>query len=171
MINIIELDNALLPKAKKLVKTVFKSMDMREKMSFWFYKHQKNRFMKPVLRLFGYTDSMRYWVAVDERAEICGITGLYNERKDREDTVWLCWFCVDPKYRGRGLGKKLLEFSIEKARGYGKKRLCLYTTTDPNEAGAQLLYEKYGFKITKIKNYPDYTVMYREKVLTELGTD
>ena len=168
MFNIVELDAALLPKAKKLVKSVFKSMDIREKLSFWFYKNQKNWLIKPALKLCGYTKPMRYWVAVNEHGEVCGITGLYNESKDDDDTIWLCWFCVDPKYRGQGLGRKLLEFSEEKARSYGKKYLRLYTSDDPSEADAQFLYEGCGFKITKIENYPGYIIMYREKVLTEM---
>ena len=72
---------------------------------------------------------------------------------------------IMPEYRGQGIGKQLIEFSIEAARGYGKKYLRLYTSTDPNEAAAQFLYEKYGFRVFRVERKYWGALLYRERVL------
>ena len=48
--------------------------------------------------------------------EIIGLTGLYNRKEYPEDEVWLGWFCIDPKYRGQGRGRMLLEWTLQRAR-------------------------------------------------------
>ena len=54
---------------------------------------------------------------------------------------------------------------MRQARAQGKKYFCLYTSTLPNEAAAQGLYEKYGFRVTKEKNRLFYKMLYRELAL------
>ena len=164
-IEIREMDKTLAPKAKALVFNVFKWMDIPEKMSFWVHKHQNNRLLKLFMRLIGGSAFSRYWVALDDRGEVCGTTGLYTEKSDENEALWLSWFCVDPRYRGAGIGKKLLEFSVDMAKSYDKKYLRLYTSTDESEADAQFLYEKYEFKVVKTEELPAYTIVYRERAL------
>ena len=165
MTKIVELDDAMIPQAKALVAKVFPSQDFVERISFWVYKHKANPVMKAALGLSGSMSVYRYWVALNENGDICGTTGLYSEKSDIHEALWLSWFCVDPDMRGQGVGKKLIEFSIEMARGYGKKYLRLYTSDDPNEAAAQFLYEKYGFKVVRVDRKWDHTIIYRERVL------
>jgi len=85
-----------------------------------------------------------YWIAVEKRTNVIGITGLYNDSHDK-DTVWLGWFGVHPAYRNRGVGSALLEFAIKEAcrRGFGI--LKLYTSSDKNEKNAHKLYGRFGF--------------------------
>ena len=87
---------------------------------------------------------LSYWVAVDENAQrVIGLVGFYNEECNPEETkTWLGWFCVDPEYRGIGLGKRLLEYAIEQTE---RERLYLYTTSEPSYAAARKLYEKREF--------------------------
>ena len=92
---------------------------------------------------------LKYWVAVNNNGDVCGICGLYTYKNDEHEAVWLGWFCVSQNLRGQGIGQKLIEYSIAEARKYNKKYFRLYTSTDPNEAAAQSLYEKYGFKVVK----------------------
>jgi len=162
MIKIIEAQGVLFDKAEKLIKVVFPWMDLSEKMSFWIYRHQRNPIARTLMRLTGISSLSSIWVAVNEDGDVCGTTGLYACIKDKNEAAWLSWFCVHPMQRGQGIGKKLIEFSIDKARASNKKFLRLYTSDDPNEAEAQSLYEKYGFKIVKEERLRDYTVIYRE---------
>lgn len=63
---------------------------------------------------------------------------------------------VHPDYRGRGLGSEFLGFLLEKARNLGAKVATLEVRTS-NKVG-QRLYEKWGFRKTKIKKgYYAYT--------------
>lgn len=109
---------------------------------------------------------VRYYVVKDtDVGKIVAVTGLYNRKDYPEDEVWLGWFCVDPSVRGHGLGRKVLEWTMNKAREMGYKRFKLYTSTDPNEAAAQNLYESVGLKIFKrepSEGWPDEEILYRE---------
>jgi len=165
MIKIIELEDTKIPQAKKLVREVFPEQDFMEKASFWFYKHRNKNWMKPLCKVFRMENFSKFWIAVGENGDICGTTGFYAEKKDFHEAVWLSWFCVDPKYRGQGIGKQLLEFSITTAREYDKKYLRLYTSDHPGEAEAQFLYEKYGFKEVGREKDKTCTLIYREKLL------
>ena len=159
VIKIVELDDILIKKAARLVTEVFPSRNLPERLSFWVYKRRNN----PFVRLISfYWCLLNYWAAVNDNGDVCGICGLYTYKKDEREAVWLGWFCVDPNHRGRGIGKKLIEFSIVEARKHNKKYFRLYTSTDPNEAAAQNLYEKYGFKITRREQNRSGARIFRE---------
>lgn len=108
--------------------------------------------------------SLEYFVAVDETEKILGTIGLYSLEKDKKDTYWLGWYCVGPEFRGKGIGSKLLDFTIKKARQRGKKILRLYTSTSPEEKTAQLIYDSSGFKIVGIEknNKSKFETIYKE---------
>ena len=106
------------------------------------------------------------WILLkDDANEVIGLTGLYRRKSDPSDLVWLSWYCIRADERGKGGGKKLLEWTIENAKTKGYKRLKLYTSDDPNEVHAQELYEKLGFKIVGEETRKDYNILYREKIL------
>ncbi|MBA7660192.1 hypothetical protein ES703_68192 [subsurface metagenome] len=98
---------------------------------------------------------LRYWVAIDNTGKVVGTTGLYCYSYDEHEAYWLGWFCVHPDLRKRGIGNKLLRFSIVKARKSGKKFLRLYTSTNPNELNAHRLYKKHGFRLFKKESLGD----------------
>jgi GNAT superfamily N-acetyltransferase len=108
-----------------------------------------------------------YWIALDDSTnKVVGVTGLYRRKNEPEDIIWLGWYCVNINERGKGIGRKLLEWTIDKARTEGFKKFKLYTSEDPNEARAQELYEKLDFKVVgKEANEGDCKTLYREKVL------
>jgi len=63
---------------------------------------------------------------------------------------------VHPDFRGRGFGNEFLGFLLEKAKNLGAKGATLEVRTS-NKVG-QRLYEKWGFRKTKIKRgYYVYT--------------
>lgn len=108
---------------------------------------------------------VNYWVAVDDSgSKVIGITGLYSYLEDGEEAYWLGYTCVDSENRGQGIGRELIDLAIEKAREAGKKFLRAYTSNNPEQATAQILYEKKGFRITGEENIPpsNLKIIYRE---------
>jgi ribosomal protein S18 acetylase RimI-like enzyme len=164
MIKIIEVSgkSLMFKDTEKLIREVFPEMDLSERLSFLAYKYHKSILGGFFVRLAGVSQLQDLWVAVDENNQVCGTTGLYTHRKDEQEANWLSWFCVAPEYRGQGIAKKLLEFSIELTKEQNKRYLRLYTSDDPGEAAAQELYEKYGFKIVRKQKRSDCTLYYRE---------
>lgn len=110
---------------------------------------------------------LKYFIALNKKGEIVGTTGLYSLKSDNKDHCWLGWFCVSQKYRNKGIGKLLLNYSVNKAKKEKKKYLNLYTSTNPNEAVAQIIYEKNDFYITKQKRIKqgNYKIFFRQKKL------
>lgn len=107
---------------------------------------------------------LNYWVLLDDNShKVIGVTGLYGF-KDNLDEVWLAWYCIDPEARGKGMGRRLLEWTIDKARSEGYKLFKLYTSTDPNESVAQKLYESLGLEIINREKDVDspYEIIYRQ---------
>jgi GNAT superfamily N-acetyltransferase len=138
-----------LEQAINLVNKVFPNQNLFENASlaFRFSLKPNSIIAKIAFYIVGVT-KVRYWVAVDDRSrEVIGTTGLYCNKKDKDSVYWLGWTCVEPKARGQGIGGKLVDFCIEKTRAEGKKFLRLYTSTALNQATAQILYEKRGFRI------------------------
>ncbi len=104
----------------------------------------------------------RYWIAVTENNKVIGITGLYKDWSDRS-VVWLGWFGVHTEFRLHGIGSKLLEYAISKAKQEGYVTLRLFTSSDPNERAAHKLYKKFGFTQIEINKSSDK--IYFEKKL------
>ncbi len=164
-----QLSRKELNEAIQLVNKCFPYQSWLERTSLPASLFQDNLTCK-IKFLFAKVTQLNYWVGIDEKSQkVIGTTGLYSYKKDEAEAYWLPMFCVDPAFRGQGIGKKLLNFSIDKARADGKKFLRLYTSNDPNEAAAQILYEKSGFVITgeeKVEGTP-YKKIYRELRLAD----
>ncbi|MCK4588871.1 MAG: GNAT family N-acetyltransferase [Nanoarchaeota archaeon] len=115
----------------------------------------------------------KYWVSED-LSKIAGLTGLAWSKSDR-GKVWLGWFCVDPDYRGRGIGSRLLDHTINQAGRNGFREFRVWTSTLPSEREAQKLYESRGLivyekeRIRKNKTRKQsYTHIYRRLRLTNV---
>ncbi len=89
----------------------------------------------------------RYFLAVDKENRVLGTTGLYQTAKDQGEALWVGWMSVRPALRGKGIGQKLVDFSIDEAKKQNVDYLRLYTSTYRGERAAQPLYEKAGFKV------------------------
>lgn len=112
-------------------------------------------------------DNLFYYIARSSDGKILGTVGLYTEIKDAKDADWLGWFCVAKDSRRTGVGRALLQKMINRATERGKTFLRLYTSHAPDEAAAQILYEKMGFDITgeeDVEWFP-HRLVYREKRL------
>jgi GNAT superfamily N-acetyltransferase len=121
------------------------------------------------MRLAAITEILNFWVAIDSPSgKVLGTTGLYTYMRDATDAVWLAWFCVAPEARGKGIGSRLLDFSIAEARKTGRYYLRLYTSDDRREADAQRLYESRGLRVVGKKRRLFHTVIYRELQLNSV---
>lgn len=96
----------------------------------------------------------RYFLAVDKEGRVLGTTGLYETSKDQGQALWLGWMSVRPAYRGKGIGQKLLDFSIEEAKRKDVDYLRLFTSNYRGEAAAQPLYERAGLKVVGEQKHP-----------------
>lgn len=134
----------------------------------WFFALNRGETLlgRAVRRLSGIKEFLELWVALDDDGSVVGTTGLYRKRSDADEAVWLSWFCVAPEHRGRGIGGRLLDFSIERARRTGARHLRLFTSSVPAEALAQRLYESRGLVTYKSRGLgAGYRIMWRELTL------
>lgn len=121
--------------------------------SFGEYKISTNQELIPLERVAELLHNT-YWahhrseetIAKSIENSIC--FGVYHQEKmvgfarvvtDHATMYWLCDVVVDPEYRGRGLGKKLIQTITE--MGELNERFGILATRD-----AHGLYEKYGFQ-------------------------
>lgn len=117
---------------------------------------------------------LKYWVAVDNKENVLGIIGYYTLKYDEKEANWVGWYCVNPKDRGKGIGKMLLNFIITKTKKEGKTWVRLYTSNGPNEKRANKIYDKLGFKpiqdkkINKIITSKKFRAFTKELVYKEL---
>lgn len=84
------------------------------------------------------------FVAVDGRLWV-GMTGVFLE-EDRPEQAHLIAMWVDPRCRGRGVGRRLVSAVSEWARGVGAVRVHLWVTE--TNGPALTLYERTGFRVT-----------------------
>lgn len=81
--------------------------------------------------------------------EIIGSAALI---KEHDGVYELAKMAVDPKYRSLGIGKKLIEKCLEKARQLGAVKVVLFSNHQLKSALG--LYERYGFQYIPLKDSP-----------------
>lgn len=99
----------------------------------------------------------------DPRRERCWIAELDGEPvgsvfvvKENKSTAKLRLLLVEPKARGLGLGKRLVEECIAFARDKGYRKLVLWTQS--NLAAARRIYKQTGFKRVKREPHRSFGV-------------
>lgn len=106
----------------------------------------------------GLNEFLQRYNAEKERMWICEhngkIVGSLLLMDRGSETAQLRYFILEPKYRGIGLGKKLMELFVEflLEKGY---RQCYLWTTNELKAAAEL-YKKFGFELTLEKESDDF---------------
>lgn len=90
-------------------------------------------------------DIEKIWIA-ESGGKFAGSVGLVKHDKK---TVQLRWFLVDADFRGRGLGTQLLELLVAYCQDMKFDRIFLWTVSTMAEA--RPLYEKFGFRISEVK--------------------
>jgi GNAT superfamily N-acetyltransferase len=86
---------------------------------------------------------------VESDGEPAGSVALTDEGSDE---AVLRWFLLDPRLRGRGLGRRLLGEMLAKAEEFGYARVALETFSEL-EAAAHL-YRDHGFKLVSEDSGP-----------------
>jgi len=104
------------------------------------------------------------YVLRDEDGKIAGTVAIVYNLKGKdvwwvpediknEKTGLIEFFMVDPEYKGKGCGSKLLEFAVERLKELGKE---VYVITFP-ELEAYSYYLKKGFE--KVMDYKEFVVL------------
>lgn len=83
------------------------------------------------------------WIAELDN-QVVGSCGIYPTEGLSGNTVELVKFYLSPSSRRKGVGKKLIEQTIQSALDFGYKRL--YLESFPEFSKAINMYEKLGFK-------------------------
>ena len=84
--------------------------------------------------------------------EIVGSVGIMNEGEGIFEVIKMG---VNENWRGKGIGKLLIEVCLQKAKEIGVKRLILFSNHQLQTALS--LYEKYGFKKVEVTGAPFLT--------------
>ena len=90
-------------------------------------------------------------VCTNEETEIIGMLSLVILKIPTGSKAWIEDVVVDTNARGKGLGKALMDYALEKARKLGVKSIDL--TSRPSREGANLLYQSLGYKTRETNVY------------------
>ena len=126
-------DNALLA---KMIRKVFDEYNAPQKGTVYSDPTTDNLF-----ELFQVEKSLLWVAEID--SEIVGCCGIYPTKGLPKNCVELVKFYLSAKSRGKGIGKILMEKSIESARALGYSEL--YLESLPEFSKAISIYEKQGF--------------------------
>ena len=92
--------------------------------------------------LFGKAGSVLLVAEIDDR--LCGCCGVYPTEGLEKDCAELVKFYLLSQFRGKGIGKALMEKSIRSAKDMGYRKL--YIESLPQFSKAITIYEKQGFR-------------------------
>ena len=151
-------DQSLLFDAEELVMEVFSIKDRKKLFLSASVKQDIFAFKNAGI------ESASYWCYIKE-GKLIGITGIYTLIGDEIGRCWLGWFCVDRRFRKNGYGKRMLEWSEEKAINMGKKVLSLYSYRYKKYQKALSLYESSGYTVMQKESSKYKRKIYLEKVL------
>ena len=109
------------------------------------------------------TDDLTYFIHYAENTPV-GISGIYKEPAEQE-SAWLGWFGVLPKYRRMGYGTDIINVFLEMLRILGYKYARLYTGAD-NTVGRKF-YEHNGFTGEPYKSDKEDLIIYSKSLCDE----
>lgn len=84
-----------------------------------------------------------------EGEQVIGSAGIRKSGKQEYELVKMS---VDPSYRGRGIGRQLIEKCLDAARRQNAKKVILFSNSQLKTAIQ--LYEKYGFRHVVVTGTP-----------------
>jgi ribosomal protein S18 acetylase RimI-like enzyme len=96
---------------------------------------------------------------IEDSGRICGFVVFYA----RDDHIHLENVALDPRFQGRGLGMRLIEFVEQRARADGYARIELYTNAKMTENLG--LYPRLGYQQFDRRIEDGFDRVYFEKTL------
>lgn len=120
-----------------LIRSVFREFGIARPGTVYFDPTTDNLY-----ELFRIPGSI-YLVAEDE-GKIIGGCGIYPTENLPEGCAELVKYYLDASYRGRGIGRKLMDMCIDSAREMGYRQL--YLESLPELGRAISLYQRAGFR-------------------------
>ena len=113
-------------------------------VSFDEYNSKSDSWWRDYVGPFVYQDSHQMVLVYDED-QLVGFSGLVFDNRERKSHVGsVVWFFVDETYRGKGIGKELLQHVIQLAKDHEIEKLSLMV--NENQSIALQIYKKYGFE-------------------------
>ncbi|MAS25964.1 MAG: GNAT family N-acetyltransferase [Oceanospirillaceae bacterium] len=116
----------------------------------WHYEEWKElyptdteeTFYRDLQKSLGADDIPSTWLMVDGETILGSCSIIEDDMESRQDlTPWLANVFVHPDYRGQGLGSKLVNAVMQKARDIGLQRFYLFTEDQT------ALYQKLGWTV------------------------
>ena len=126
----------------ELIRSVFREFGIARPGTVYFDPTTDDLFT-----LFQKPDSV-YWIAEDN-GKIVGGCGIYPTENLPEGCGELVKFYLESSYRGKGIGRKLMDMCIDSARQMGYSQL--YLESLPELGRAISLYERAGFRFISYK--------------------
>ena len=87
----------------------------------------------------------RIWIVEESDGKFVGSVAVL----DRGEAAQLRWYNVDPKWRGKGIGKRIFDEALTYCKEQGFKKTWLSTFTDSELAIG--IYERRGFSVIERK--------------------
>jgi ribosomal protein S18 acetylase RimI-like enzyme len=103
------------------------------------------------------------WVVAEKATDLVGYSLIAPDFE--RDTAWLLALGVRIDCRGKHIGKRLLQVSLDTLQGVDVKHVTL--TVAPDNKPAITLYEKTGFTVEKLQR--DYLGPGEDRLLMELA--
>jgi len=137
---------------------------VQEKDSSFFVHVHHVAYRKIIEEMFGWDECFQD-KQTNQAFDLGGINviKLQNEKvgivgwEDRSDYLWLKDLYVLPEYQGRGIGSRVLDTSIQKARSFGKD---IHLRTLRANICVKEWYERRGFIVDEITDIHWKMVMY-----------
>jgi len=107
------------------------------------------------------------WICEDG-GHMIGFLALVN----REESAQLRYFVIEKEYRGKGLGKQLMELFMSRASELNYKHIYLLTSNDLPAAAS--LYKRYGFTLTSEESSDTFgkpVILQRYDLILKRGQD
>jgi len=138
MIKIREIEKDDNEKLAWLIRDIFRELDMPREGTV--FSDPRTDYLSELFE----TPGSKYWVAEDDD-NILGGCGIFPTNGLPEGCVELVKFYLSPDSRGKGLGRELMERSIDSAKLLGYRQV--YLESFPELTRAVTLYEKAGFRV------------------------
>jgi ribosomal protein S18 acetylase RimI-like enzyme len=148
MVELVKSDAYLKEISSKYSMSHYYDVSIRNESGAWRVELMRKAFEKPLEknyhgRLFeNHIEEPRVFVAALNEQQV-GWIELGYEKWNNRMRVWE--FLVKEEYRGRGIGKSLMEQAVQSAREKGARMLVLETQT--NNSGAISFYLGFGFEL------------------------